>query len=60
MKNLRTEEDTRDQVLKRLQGVFQDDFETVYIPAGRSLITLLTTQLNYILSAMDDGSEKEH
>lgn len=58
LKNLRTEEDTRDQVLKRLQGVFQDDFETVYIPAGRSLITLLTTQLNYILSAMDDGQKK--
>ena len=41
-----------------LQDVFQDDFETVYIPAGRSLITLLTSQLNYILSAMDDGQKK--
>lgn len=48
----------REQVLKMLQNVFQDDFETVYIPAGRSLITLLTSQLNYILSAMDDGQKK--
>ena len=58
LNSLNEKEYEREQVLKMLQDVFQDDFETVYIPAGRSLITLLTSQLNYILSAMDDGQKK--
>lgn len=58
LNSLNEKEYEREQVLKMLQNVFQDDFETVYIPAGRSLITLLTSQLNYILSAMDDGQKK--
>lgn len=48
----------REEVVKILQRVFHDEFETVYIPAGRSLITLLTSQLNYILSSMDDGQKR--
>lgn len=58
LRELNTTDYEREQVLQKIQGVFQDDFETVYIPAGRSLITLLTSQLNYILSAMDDGQKK--
>lgn len=30
-----------------------DPYETVFIPAGRNLITLLTAQLNYIFTSMD-------
>lgn len=33
---------------KILSRVLNDPYETVYIPAGRSLITLLSDQLNYI------------
>ena len=37
-----------------LKDLFCDDCETIFIPAGRSLITLLTAQLNYIFTIMDD------
>lgn len=30
-----------------------DPYETVFIPAGRNLITLLSTQLNYIFTSLD-------
>lgn len=36
----------------------EDDAEIVYIPAGRSMMTLLSTQLNYIYSAMDDVQKR--
>lgn len=58
LKELNTRHYEREELLKTLQEVFHDDFETVYIPAGRSLITLLTSQLNYILSSMDDGQKR--
>lgn len=54
---LNTSEDLADLTLKihkRVNEVFQDKAEVVYIPAGRSMITLLSTQLNYIYSSMDD------
>ncbi len=38
LNSLNEKEYEREQVLKMLQDVFQDDFETVYIPAGRGLI----------------------
>lgn len=31
-----------------------DPYETVFIPAGRNLITLLSTQLNYIFTSLDE------
>lgn len=34
--------------------LFDNEMEIVYIPAGRSLITLLSTQINYLYSTMDD------
>lgn len=37
---------------------FEDDEEIVYVPAGRSMITLLSTQLNYIYSSMDDEQKR--
>ena len=37
-----------------LNCLFCDECETIFIPAGRSLITLLTAQLNYIFTIMDD------
>lgn len=35
--------------------VFDDKYETVFIPAGRNLITLLTTQLNYIFTSLENS-----
>ena len=45
---------SKDQIVASLNKLFLDDYETIFIPAGRSLITLLTTQLNYIFTVMDD------
>ena len=47
-----------DIIKGKINNIFQDDAEVVYIPAGRSMITLLSTQLNYIYSAMDDTQKK--
>ena len=41
---------------KRLCKLFDDPYETVFIPAGRNLITLLSTQLNYIFTSLE-GSQ---
>lgn len=48
----------REDVVSMIDEVFCDSHEIVYIPAGRSMITLLTSQLNYILSIMDDTQKK--
>ena len=42
----------------QIHEMFQIDFETIYIPAGRGMITLLTDQINYIFSAMDIPSQR--
>lgn len=41
-----------------MDDLFSDDYETIFIPAGRSLITLLTTQLNYIFTIMDEDQKR--
>ena len=41
---------------KNLAKLFDDKYETVFIPAGRNLITLLSTQLNYIFTSLE-GSQ---
>lgn len=38
---------------KALDKLFDDEFEPVFIPAGRNLITLLSTQLNYIFTSLE-------
>lgn len=38
----------------RLAKKLQDPYETVFIPAGRNLITLLSTQLNYIFTSLEN------
>lgn len=38
--------------------LFADYGEVIYIPAGRSMITLLTTQLNYIFLMLDDAQKR--
>lgn len=35
-----------------------DKFEIVYIPAGRSMMTLLSNHINYIYSTMDDVQKR--
>lgn len=48
----------RDELQKDLIALFDDPYEAVYIPAGRSILTLLSGQLNYIYSTMDDMQKR--
>ncbi len=48
----------KNKIIDRLNDIFCDDCETIFIPAGRSLITLLTTQLNYIFTIMDEEQKR--
>lgn len=38
--------------------LFDDDCMAVYVPAGRSMITLLSQQLGYIYAKMDNGQRR--
>lgn len=38
-----------------LSRFFDDPFETVFVPAGRNLITLLSAQLNYIFTSLESS-----
>ena len=42
----------------RLVRLFSDEYETIFIPAGRSIITLLTMQLNYIFTTMSENQKR--
>ncbi len=48
----------KNEIIRLLNKLFCDDCDTIFIPAGRSLITLLTTQLNYIFTIMDEDQKK--
>lgn len=41
-----------------LYKMFDDDCSVVYIPAGRSMITLLSQQFSYIYATMDDMQKR--
>lgn len=43
---------------RQLYKIFDDNCSVVYIPAGRSMITLLSNQLNYIYANMDDMQKR--
>ncbi len=45
-------------IKEEIDAFFDDHGEIVYIPAGRSMITLLSTQLSYLYSSMDDMQKK--
>lgn len=54
-----SEADMEKEDLKRkISELFRDEYETVFIPAGRSLISLLTSQLNYVFATMDDDQKR--
>lgn len=46
------------ELKKQLANLFDDPFETVYIPAGRSVLTVLGSQFNYFYSTMDDSQKR--
>ena len=48
------DESSWENVQQEIDALFSDGYETIYVPAGRSLITLLTDQLMTLLSS-DEG-----
>lgn len=46
------------KIKSEINRVFQDEEEVVYIPAGRSMLTLLSQQLNYIYTTMKDSQKR--
>ncbi len=47
-----------DDLKTKLASVFCDEYQSIFIPAGRNLITLLTSQLNYLYATMDDRQKR--
>ena len=45
----------REHAEHQLNQWFNDPYETVFIPAGRNLITLLSAQLNFIFTSLEDS-----
>ena len=43
---------------QELAVLFDDPYEAVYIPAGRSVLTVLGSQFNYFYSTMDDAQKR--
>ena len=52
------EAETKETIISALNNLFQDDYETIFVPAGRNLITLLTDQMNYLFTMMDADQRK--
>lgn len=47
-----------DVIKKDLDELFNDDSEVIYIPAGRSMMTLLSSQLMFLYSVMNDEQKR--
>lgn len=42
----------------RINAIFHEDAEIIYIPAGRSMMTLFSTQLMFLYSVMNDEQKR--
>ena len=52
--NTRSAEFDVSSLKSELSDLFCDKYETIFVPAGRSMITTLTIQLNYFFAVMDN------
>ncbi|MCD8220935.1 MAG: ATP-binding protein [Clostridiales bacterium] len=51
---------TSEEILQHeLRAFFDQEADVIYIPAGRSMLTLLSNQLGYIYGTMDDIQKKD-
>lgn len=50
--------ESSEELKQIINNIFKDEYDVIYIPAGRSMITLLSSQLNYIYSSMEDIQKK--
>ncbi len=57
-KSFHTGEIESGDLKRQINILFRDEYESIFIPAGRSLISLLTSQLNYLFTTMDDEQKR--
>lgn len=55
---MRENDAAQPRISAELDTLFNDPFETVYIPAGRSVLTILGSQFSYLYSTMDDTQKR--
>ena len=48
----------QDLIKEEISKFFDDDTEVIYIPAGRSMMTLLSSQLMFMYSVMNDDQKR--
>lgn len=53
-----THERNNGDIKKRIYNFFGDDAEVIYIPAGRSMMTLFSSQLMFMYSVMNDDQKR--
>ena len=46
------------EIEKQIDGIFEDDETVLYIPAGRSMMTLFSSQLMFMYSVMNDDQKR--
>ena len=51
-------DDYKSRMKNELSRLFVDDYHTIFIPAGRNVLTLLTSQLNYLFAIMDEEQKR--
>lgn len=51
-------EESVNKIKNELNAIFNDEYLTVYIPAGRSMMTLLSSQLVHFFAMMDDEQRR--
>lgn len=51
-------EQGRNKIIQDIKKIFSDDLEAVYIPAGRSMMTLFSSQLMYLYNVMSDDQKR--
>lgn len=51
-------EENKKEFQDKVFRLFNDEYPIVYIPAGRSMITLLSSQLSYLYSTMEDSQKR--
>ena len=58
IKQINKETYEKEDIKSELNQLFYDEYDSIFIPAGRSLITIFSSQLNYLFATMDDEQKR--
>lgn len=56
--NIDEYDDYKGQMKNELSKLFFDNYHIIFVPAGRNMLTLLTSQLNYLFTIMDEEQKR--